>query len=582
MEPSLKIDELLNSLVIRREDLSRVISVFNLPENRKCKSLLFLLKIKSILSPYVGLYNLFIQKGFWGTFEKNNLFFSENYCDLLREKLNGDEYMFFEKTKAWFNISFRDFAYIFGHTDDYKNLFGEWTVRVSHKSHYVTVDRIFYEVMCFLENTSIAYKTKHSEYPSDHFISNCIFEFVTEKYFKNSIWRRMDWTSLCSSINDLDTAINEYAESFMAFSSLCASIKNKKSLDVKWQREIDYYQIYGFSELQSQQFLNGGIEIEFQTPDNFNGLKGIGEHLTKNFEKNHLEIDVNYSALTAYDHKSCVIATDESLPLFENFFPVEYSSSIITSYEEYKQVDSVVECLNTLNCEVDSSAGLHIHISKEKADLTALKRIILRYARCEHLIRKYFYSKDRESDHNLYSPSVFSNFYGDASKKDRTKSFLLLVYFLYEAESEIEVYDAASASCRYTGLYTYTKFNTIEFRGHPATLSAERIKNYFDFVQNFIVCSLQNSSPVLDRKYLRFALDARSKDLTSVKKDSLQVHYKYNQYVFNQRTPLEIYRNIYALNVRVSDEIIKTGKLLEPVILRRSISSDRTNNKIRA
>ncbi len=74
LKTDLSIDDVSNLLTAHRNELSRFIVTMNLPETGRCKSLLFIMKVKGILSPCLVLYNLLLQKGILGTFQENNLF----------------------------------------------------------------------------------------------------------------------------------------------------------------------------------------------------------------------------------------------------------------------------------------------------------------------------------------------------------------------------------------------------------------------------------------------------------------------------------------------------------------------------
>jgi hypothetical protein len=162
--------------------------------------------------------------------------------------------------------------------------------------------------------------------------------------------------------------------------------------------------------------------------------------------------------------------------------PIELNSPILYSKGNsgLKQIKKVIDILHDLNAKVNSSCSIHIHVDRSDLTDAEIATLIYRYKIFESEIDK-FIIKSRRSNSNHFCKSLARVGNGELIEKVLDRN--LDKYF----------------KCSNNPLNHY---NTIEFRQFGPLLNYDAVKNWIEFIFDFI-----RASKKLSRTYIKKTSD---------------------------------------------------------------------------
>lgn len=149
----------------------------------------------------------------------------------------------------------------------------------------------------------------------------------------------------------------------------------------------------------------------------------------------------------------------------------EVVSPILHGEEGLAEARKAAEALEAAGATIDKTCGLHVHFDAASMSTDEIRTACIRYAKHEAEIDA-FMPKSRRARNNKYCLPTAETFLNNAAfKQAATKNAL--------AESQRTRYFKVN-------LQAYLRHQTIEFRQHGGTVSAEKISNWVLFLDAFI------------------------------------------------------------------------------------------------
>jgi len=158
----------------------------------------------------------------------------------------------------------------------------------------------------------------------------------------------------------------------------------------------------------------------------------------------------------------------------ENGFTGELVSPILHGQSGINTTKASVSLLKAAGAKVNTSCGLHVHVSVKAFKLNEIRDLVLSYSEIEHDIDKRMHSSRRRNK-NEYCLSM--------------KSMLELPHVkskFMRANTKTRLADAFGTRYLKLNLKSIQLFDTIEFRQHQATLEANEVVDWIQFCINFV------------------------------------------------------------------------------------------------
>lgn len=159
------------------------------------------------------------------------------------------------------------------------------------------------------------------------------------------------------------------------------------------------------------------------------------------------------------------IVTDSSV---RNGF--EVVSPILRGEQGLREAENAATALETAGAKINTTCGLHVHFDSASLGVNEIRAIATRYARHETEIDAFMPSSRR----------------GDANQYCRGTRRIFESAAFQRAETIDELIDAQGSRYFKLNLQSYRRHQTIEFRQHSGTVSAEKISNWVRFLNGFI------------------------------------------------------------------------------------------------
>jgi len=537
-----------------------------------CKYYLFLTRLDGFTLPFVDLYDRLIEKQS-RQIDVFNLFRVDMRSHIYVDVAIREGVAFRRPLRQivssfdWVHLALREFIFIFGDPKDHQSLFGDWVVRTTPES-FMEASRIMVsDIMRSLIVMAIQTERLTGEFPPAQEAQAFVIDLLRKEIFKAYRKDKRSWEKVKDHVARVNEHMNLYTTDFKEFSCAVTAVERQGHTvhSTSVRDLLSHYQLRGMTERDPKKpvnFYQCGVELEFQTPLRIGNIERFARRLRQEAGMHALSTSPLAGAYA--NSNGGVLSTDTSLPTLEGYFPTEYASAVMKTKEESTRVARVIRYINQRGCLIDNSAGIHMHISREGLPLKSLQNLVLRFARFEKLIRQCFFNESRYHDMNMYGPSLLS-LYGDVKTSfGRTKNFLLMTYFARRSTNIDELFDASSCSGRYASLFLKTKLNTLEFRGHPATLSVNRVMNYFEFIQGFVDGAIKNDKELLSLHRLRKAAQLRKIDKTKCLPDPLYATCSCNKFDASDIPTRIVRKTVKKRFQRVTQKIYETKKTEEP------------------
>lgn len=488
-------------------------------------------------------------------------------CDQLLFLLQPDEALHARMSSSlcWFRLQLRDFIFRFASHDDYAAIFGTWNVRPTPTSFLEASEEMSDDIALSMVSHALHLRSLTGRWPGLPDIQEYIFDLIRRNIFKCYASDPRSYQEIQTHLRQIEAHCRVYGRCFLHLIALARKDKCllEDNASCALRGVLEWYQLaLSPEEFSSNRFLWSGVEIEFQAPLEEESLEKLAKEVRV---QGGLSLTSHVGSPEVYAQDNVgVFCNDESLPWIQGFFSCEFASGVLKRWDDVRHISEVVGFFNRRGCGVDCSAGLHVHISRDSLSIETLKILALRFARMERLFRRAYFSQDRFEDLNFYAPSLLSLWATGHHTFERTVSYLLLTHFVRRAFDLDSLRDAVSGSCRYTSLYLGSKYETVEFRGHPGTLSEERILHYLQSLQALVAGCHRASSASFSKKRLREAVLLRQSDPTKRMRDPLYTSYCSNSFDSSSPPTDQCMDQWIALNRRVADEIVRTGKLPKP------------------
>lgn len=160
----------------------------------------------------------------------------------------------------------------------------------------------------------------------------------------------------------------------------------------------------------------------------------------------------------------------------DGFKGVEIVSPILDTNkpEDIRSVRKLCEALQTIGCVVDSHCGLHVHVDTADMSVDDIKRIFGRYSQYEDIIDLFMPANRRGQLYYAKSGKGQNQMVQNAETKQALSRVL--------------------GGERYwrVNLDAMQRHGTIEFRQHSASINADTILNWINFLEQFIVASTKS------------------------------------------------------------------------------------------
>lgn len=142
--------------------------------------------------------------------------------------------------------------------------------------------------------------------------------------------------------------------------------------------------------------------------------------------------------------------------------------------EDIRSVRKLCEALQTIGCVVDNHCGLHVHVDTADMSVDDIKRIFGRYSQYEELIDLFMPANRRGQMYYAKSGKGMNQLVQNAETKQALSRVL--------------------GGERYwrVNLDAMQRHGTIEFRQHSASINADTILNWINFLEQFIVASTKS------------------------------------------------------------------------------------------
>lgn len=143
----------------------------------------------------------------------------------------------------------------------------------------------------------------------------------------------------------------------------------------------------------------------------------------------------------------------------------------------FEQIQKVCSVLNRIDCEVNRSCGLHVHVEANDLSIAQLRNVCTSWLRHEHVMEELI-PHSRRGDANVYCKSNVRFYNGLAdliSNVNRTRTRNTL----------------CRTMCRQGRYYkmnvrSLSRHGTIEFRHHGGTMNSRKIRNHVKFCIGFL------------------------------------------------------------------------------------------------
>jgi hypothetical protein len=559
---------LAKRLIMHRRTLNTLLS--EMPKMKEpCRYFLFLTKVDGVLEPILCLLTQLAMtqsKGVFSRFiadlEKSNDLISS--IKSFTPKIKGQKDLC--RKLQWLSLVLREFIFMFGTSEDHKRLFNDWNLRTTPKCFVEAADIMVRDAVISVCAYAIHFQSREKRKPSEEEIRIFLKSLFCSKLFMSYYKKRQSGLSIERKTQLIDSVLSQYAEDFLLFES-ALSTKSKRScrqIDKGTTSVINFFELHFAPERNTARpvEIDYGVEIEFQAPKSEVDISHLAQTVRKRTTFSGLS---TFPSNAAYlNRKGGVLMVDESLPRLKGYFPVEFASPILSTRVDLKHIENLAHGLRQKRCVVDESSGVHVHVSRKSFSKKSLKTLAIRFARQEDDIRKVFFDDTRISDNNMYGPSLLSLFGDTFERKNQAKNFILLTHFVRRARTLDEIHDAASAGSRYTSLNVKTKYDTIEFRGHPGTLSGKRISNYVEFILDFAAMAKAPMPSQSCNRRLVKTLALRARDRTIRLHDPLNVVSRYNLFKSSAISSTATIQKIVRMHDRVTQNIHLTQKLADP------------------
>lgn len=149
---------------------------------------------------------------------------------------------------------------------------------------------------------------------------------------------------------------------------------------------------------------------------------------------------------------------------------LEMVSPILRGKDGYQQIVKMLSILNKVNCTVNQTSGLHVHVGNSHLNNLEYFSVLYRYNLFEHQIEKYFSTHRR----------------GDTEYAKRMSANALALYFdmtMLNPKSKKRNEDIGTGKYAKVGIHEC--FPTFEFRQHEGCLERKKVLTWVNFCVNF-------------------------------------------------------------------------------------------------
>ena len=170
------------------------------------------------------------------------------------------------------------------------------------------------------------------------------------------------------------------------------------------------------------------------------------------------------------------VVEDRSLVnnIIENGFTGELVSPILHGQSGIEAIKAVVGLLKTTGAKVNTSCGLHVHVSVKGFKLNQIKNLVLSYSKNEEEIDKRM-KLSRRLNNNKYCLSM-NTLLGDPNINTK----------FMRANTKTRLADSFGTRYLKLNLKSIQLFDTIEFRQHHASLDSQEVISWIQYCLDFV------------------------------------------------------------------------------------------------
>lgn len=191
---------------------------------------------------------------------------------------------------------------------------------------------------------------------------------------------------------------------------------------------------------------------------------------------------IPFSEGTHYRHNETdvwKVVTDSSID-YGGIRGCEIVSPILSGVEDLKTLMRVVQAFSDV-ATVNRRCGLHVHVDASDLSSKKIRHIVGRYARFEKGIDAFMPRSRRDSE-NEFCGSVIKQL----ELIGRNSAYADRWY----SEDPARTCESLGSRFVKVNLESYERYKTIEFRQHSGTLNVDKVRNWVNFVLQFVEQSI--------------------------------------------------------------------------------------------
>jgi hypothetical protein len=238
-----------------------------------------------------------------------------------------------------------------------------------------------------------------------------------------------------------------------------------------------------------------GVELELMLPNTYK--PGLVRDAVK-------RVTGKECLVTGYDRnsmKAWKVETDNTIRAPDGMYGLELVSPILTGEGGIDHVRKIIQKLKQQGALVNDACGLHVHVDLKGVNLEGLKRICQNWIKNEDAF-DVLLPPDRRASKNKYCLNVRSNMrFKNASNKaahdliGKQTTVKGLVRLMNVHPDNRNRYFKLNLQ----NLVAENPRNTIEFRGHGGTCSADEIEKWVRLVNAFVESPVRELKPFGDQ-----------------------------------------------------------------------------------
>lgn len=305
------------------------------------------------------------------------------------------------------------------------------------------------------------------------------------------------------------------------------------------------------------EYIPNGFELEFYYPKEIGGNDQLIELLKQ--QNGWSKIYTSNKDVSVYNEEDSagVIMPDESLVSHNGLLPAEYASRIMRNKAEEQECLKILETFD--KGYVNKHCSFHQHISSERMDIPAYKRLLKRMIQHEEEIISAFAAEERQNSRLLYATYISNNL-----GNDRATDYPLLCLLVEACENKQQLREMAGYGRKYKTLNLMPE-STIEFRYMNGHFNRRFAAGFLQFNREMVLSAINNDHKHINRILMNKYnwLNNQNSDTHTVMKP---IHYMY-AFTFDRFDPdIKISAHIKDGDItqarHIAHQLNKTGKII--------------------